>query len=67
MFYKHKHDKTEKARGLGRKTRDRKGESNDSPEIANRRRHQTSPASLWVSKENCSNVTGNLEPEQVCF
>ena len=31
-----KNDKTERARGLGRKTRDRKGESNDSPEIPDR-------------------------------
>ena len=39
-------DKTERARGLGRKKKrgDRKRESNDSPAIPDRRRHQTSPA-----------------------
>ena len=39
-------DKTERARGLGRKNKrgDRKGESNDSPAIPDRRRHKTYPA-----------------------
>ena len=39
MDHSQKNDKTERARGLGRKNKrgDRKGESNDSPEIPDRR------------------------------
>ena len=40
-----KNDKTERARGLGRKNKrgDRKGESNDSPEIPDRRKTSDIP------------------------
>jgi len=43
-----KNDKTERAREHGRQKQvgDRKGESDDSPEIPGRGVHQTSPASL---------------------
>ena len=39
MDHQQKNDKTERARGLGRRNKreDRKGESNDSPEIPDRR------------------------------
>ena len=45
MDHQKKKDKTERASGLGRRTRDRKGESNDSPEILDKGR--THQASLW--------------------
>ena len=44
MDHLQKNDKTERVRGVGRKTREeiRKGESNESPEIPDRRGHPTS-------------------------
>ena len=45
MDHQKKKDKKERASGLGRRTRDRKGESNDSPEILDKGR--THQASLW--------------------
>ena len=45
MDHQQKNDKTETARGLGRKNKsgDRKGESNDSPEIPDRRKTSDIP------------------------
>ena len=45
MAHEQKNDKTERARGLGRRNKrgDRKGESNDSPEILDRRKTSDIP------------------------
>ena len=45
-----KKDKKERVKGLGRRTRDSKVESNGSPEIQAGGRHQTSPAFLRGGK-----------------
>ena len=52
-MFRRKDQQAEKDKTKGDRTRqkkkrgDSKVESNDSPEIPDRRRHQTSPASLW--------------------
>ena len=53
-----KKDKTERETGLGKKTRDSKVKSNDSPEIPGKGRHQTFPDPLWGGDDmNCKAVT----------
>ena len=56
-----KNDKTERVNRTKQKNKrgDSKVESNDSPEIPDRGRHQTSPASLWgVRKQSCGRIYG---------
>ena len=57
-------DKTERARGLGRKTRDRKGELKTILRFKTGEGvgHQTSPASLWGSQED--NVYMLISPQK---
>ena len=66
-----KNYKTERAKGLGRKNNkrgDRKGETNDSPEIQTGGRHQTSPASLQgLSRSIYIYIYIRYNKVQACF
>ena len=68
MDHLQKNDKTERARGLGRNTEDRKRESNDSPEIPDRERLSDIPVlPSWGKQSKYTVKLNGLEPSALFY